>query len=113
MLQIIVQLFTVEPSLPVPELESLLEEFAAMFEVPQGLPPSRGHEHNITLKESTQPVYGRPYRYPYFQKTEIEKIVRELLEVGFIRPSQSPFSSLVLLVRETDGSWRMCIYYGL
>ena len=54
---------------------------------------------------------GRPYRYHYFQKTEIEKIIRELLEVGSIRPSQSPFSSPILLVREADGSWRMCIDY--
>lgn len=79
--------------MPVPELESLLEEFAVVFEVPQGLPPSRGHEHSIPLKEGTQAVCGRPYRYPYFQKIEIEKIVKELLEVGSIRPSQSPFSS--------------------
>ena len=94
-----------------PELESLLEEFVAVFKVPQGLPPSWGHEHSITLKEGTQPVYGRPYRYPYFQKIEVEKIVRELLEVGSIRPSQSPFSSLVLLVRKANGSWKICIDY--
>ena len=65
-LQITAQLFTIEPSLPMPELESLLEEFAVVFKVPQGLPPSWAHEHNITLKEGIQPVCGRPYRYLYF-----------------------------------------------
>jgi len=40
LLQITVQLFPVEPSQLVLEVESLLEEFAAVFEIPQGLPPS-------------------------------------------------------------------------
>ena len=63
------------------------------------------------LKDDTPPVHERLYRYPYFQKSEIDKIVNELLELGSIQPSQSPFSSLVLLVRKADGSWRMCIDY--
>ena len=92
-------------------IEKLLIEFASVFETPSGLPPSRGHEHQIVLKEGTIPICQRPYRYPHFQKTEIEKIITELLEVGSIRPSQSPFSSPVLLVRKADGSWRMCIDY--
>ena len=53
----------------------------------------------------------RPYRYPYFQKEETKKIVAELLMSSVIRPSQSPFSSPVLLVRKADGSWRMCMDY--
>ena len=63
------------------------------------------------LKEGTQAISERPYRYPYYQKSEIEKIIHELLEVGFIRASKSHFFSLVLLVRKTDGNWRMCIDY--
>lgn len=68
LLQITAQLFSAEPSQPVPGVEALLEEFVAAFEIPQSLPPSRGHEHSITLKEGTQLACGRPYKYPYFQK---------------------------------------------
>ena len=54
---------------------------------------------------------SKTYRYPYYQKTEIETIVKDLLEFGSIRNSQSPFASPVLLVRKADGSWRMCVDY--
>jgi len=63
------------------------------------------------LKEGTSPISVRPYRYPYYQKSEIEKLIKELLVMGTIRPNQSPFSSPVLLVRKADGSWRMCVDY--
>ncbi|GLT71302.1 hypothetical protein SLA2020_433330 [Shorea laevis] len=89
----------------------LLDEFKTVFEEPQGLPPLRSHDHQILLKPGTSPISVRPYRYPYYQKSEIETIVRDLLKSGVIKNSQSPFSSPVLLVRKADGSWRMCIDY--
>ena len=89
-------------------LADLLDEFSRVFAVPTSLPPIRGHEHSINLKEGTLPVCERPYRYSHFRKSEIEKIVNELLEVGSIQPSQIPFSSPV---RKVDGSW--CIVYRL
>jgi len=64
------------------EVELSLQEFEHVFETPTGLPPLRGHEHPIILKEGAQPVCQRPYRYPFYQKNEIEKIVKELLSMG-------------------------------
>jgi hypothetical protein len=93
------------------EVEGLLETFEDVFAKPKRLPPNRSHDHAITLKTDVQPVRVRPYIYPYFQKEKIEKIVGELLTIGVIKPSQSPFSSPILLVRKPDGSWHMCIDY--
>ena len=97
--------------LPEGDVQEVLEEFQTVFEEPQGLPPNRGHEHQIMLKEEAKSTSQRPYRYPFYQKGEIEKIVQELLKLGCIRPSLSPFASPVLLVRKADGSWRMCVDY--
>jgi len=96
-------------ALPVP-IQTLLDSFTEVFSTPTGLPPSRTHDHSIVLKNPL-PVNIPSYRYPYFQKTEIEKIIRELLSTGVIRPSHSPFSAPVLLVRKADGSWRLCVDY--
>jgi len=93
------------------QIEKLLLEFMEVFQEPKGIPPSRSYDHSIVLKEGTSPISVRPYRYPYYQKSEIEKLIKELLVMGTIRPNQSPFSSPVLLVRKADGSWRMCVNY--
>jgi hypothetical protein len=65
--------------------QSLLSDFESVFDELAGLPPPRSQDHQIILHDS-KPVNVRPYRYPYFQKTEIEKIVKELLASRVIRP---------------------------
>jgi hypothetical protein len=95
---------------PVPQdLQALLSKHQTVFSTPQGLLPSRGvHDHSIPLVLGSLPPNIRPYRHPFAQKNEIEKMVQELLIVGVIRPSTSPYSSLVVMVLKKEGSWRMC-----
>lgn len=57
------------------------------------------------------PVDVWPYRYPHYQKCEIELQVEAMLQKGLIQPSTNPFSSPVLLVRKHDGSWQFCVDY--
>jgi len=64
---------------------------------------------------NTPLVSVRPYRYPHFQKQEIEIQVQKMLDVGFIIPNTSPFSYHVLLVKKKDDSkcsiWQQSIQY--
>jgi len=92
------------------QIKVLLESFADIFREPQGLPPLREHEHLIRLQSNAGPVNVRPYRYPHYQRNEIEKIVLDLLKSGVVK-SSSPYSSPVLLVKKHDGSWRLCVDY--
>ncbi|KAH9651124.1 hypothetical protein KPL70_026631 [Citrus sinensis] len=93
------------------DLNQLLTEYSHIFDLPIELPPKRPHDHRIPLQPNQDPISVRPYRYPYYQKAEIEKMVREFLDSGIIRPSTSPFSSPVLLVKRADGGWRFCVDY--
>jgi hypothetical protein len=63
------------------------------------------------LEEGAKLVITTPYRHPKKYKDEIEKAIKELLDMGHIRPSSSPFASSIVLVKKKDGTMRMCIDY--
>jgi hypothetical protein len=90
---------------------SLQAEYQELFAEPKGLPPPRSHDHNIPLKEGSNPVNLRPYRHSSLQKDVVEQMVKEMLGSGTIQHSHSPFSSPIVLVKKKDGSWRLCIDY--
>jgi len=87
------------PAPLLPAIQEILTEFAALFEPPVGLPPSRDCDHSIPLIPGAQPVFIRPYRYAPILKTEIERQVSDMLQQGIIQPSSSAFASPVLLVK--------------
>ncbi|RDX91862.1 Retrovirus-related Pol polyprotein from transposon 17.6, partial [Mucuna pruriens] len=93
------------------EIKFLLQEITDVFsdEVPHGLPPLRGIEHQINLVP-TCPIPNRPaYRTNPEETTEIQKQVNELLQKGFARESLSPCFVPVILVPKKDGTWCISI----
>jgi hypothetical protein len=102
---------TYKPSIP-QDLQGIIDKNSKVFEdIPKGLPPTRNHDHEIHLIPGTVPPNIRPDRYPYAHKSEIECMVEEMLEAGIIIPSQSSYSTLVVMVFKKDSSWHMCLDY--
>ncbi|KAL0282300.1 UNVERIFIED_CONTAM: Retrovirus-related Pol polyprotein from transposon [Sesamum angustifolium] len=89
----------------------LLQQYNDVFQEPRSLPPERSIKRCIDLLPKAIPKKQHPYRYAYGQKTEIERIVKEMLDSGIIKPSQSSFASTVLLLKKKDGGWRLCVDY--
>lgn len=98
-------------SRPTDSIATIVASFLKSLEISLPYPPNRLVNHLIPLEVGTIAVNVKPYRYGHFQKDKIEKLVGKMPAAGIIRPSSSPFSSLVLLVRKKDGSWRFCVDY--
>lgn len=67
-------------------------------------------EMQIKLTSDT-PIYYRPYKLSYDEKIRVRAIVKDLLEKGIIRESESEYASPILLVKKKDGSDRMVVDY--
>jgi hypothetical protein len=92
-------------------VSTILQEFADIFpeEVPTGLPPLRGIEHQIDLIPGMTLLNRAPYRTNLDETKEIQKQVQALPDKGYIRISLSPCVAPVILVPKKDGTWRMCV----
>jgi hypothetical protein len=95
-----------------PQIRELLGRYELVFgPIPPGRLLDKGFEHMIELEVGDTLMITTPYRHPKKFKDEIEKAIKELLAMGHIKPSRSPFASLVVLVLKKDGTLWMCIDY--
>ena len=93
------------------QLEAVLNEYDDVFpnELPRGLPPIRGIEHQIDLIPGTPLPNKAAYRCNPEETKELQRQIEELMSMGYVRESLSPCAVPALLVPKKDGSWRMCI----
>ena len=73
------------------EISSLLQDFEDVFpkEVPQGLPPLRGIEHQIDLIAGASLPNRPAYRSNPQETKEIQKQVEDLMQKGWVNHSTS------------------------
>jgi len=63
----------------------------------------------INLEEGAQPLVGPIYSLLASEQEDLKEFIEENLNTGFIRPTSSPHSALVLFVKKKDGSLHLCV----
>ena len=76
-----------------------------------GLPPQREVEFMIDLYPGTEPISIAPYCMAPLELKELRKQLDQLLNIGFIRLSTSPWGAPVLFVKKHDETLRLCTNY--
>ena len=90
------------------QLFSLLQSFHNVFSSPQK-PYGRTNAIHHSIETTGPPIRQPLRRVPYSLQDTINTEVEKMLDNRVIRPSTSPWSSPVVLVRKGDGSWRFCV----
>ena len=96
-------------------LDSLLKEFEDVvptdpdFKFP--FPPERTLDFEIKTIPHEKVPNKAVYKMSPIEQEELRKQLDELIERGFIRPSQSAYGSPVLFVKKKNGQLRMCVDY--
>ena len=76
-----------------------------------GLPPHRDVDFYIELHPGVSPISITPHRMELVELQELKVQLQELLDKGFIRPSTSPWGTLILFAKKNDKTLRLCIDY--
>lgn len=88
------------------DINSLLQKYeTTLTDVPGR---SRVGQHDIRLT-CVDPIMSKPYNTPFSARETIIKEVKEMVDLGIIERSDSPYASPIVLVRKQDGKVRFCI----
>ena len=90
-------------------LNALLSDYSDIFsDVPGKTTLS---QHTIQLTPGSKPVKCTPYRMHPDKAKLIDKEISELLRLGIIETSCSPWASPIVMVPKPDGTMRLCTDY--
>lgn len=79
--------------------------------LPKGLPPEREVDHHIETIAGARPPFRRLYKLSPAELVAAKEYIEQNLKAGKIRPSKSPYSSLVFFAKEKDSTLRGVVDY--
>lgn len=82
------------------QLAKVHQSFPSLFQEKPGM--TKVITHSIILKDPT-PINQKPYRVPEKMVEKLKTEVKMMLEMEIVQPSQSEWSSPILLVTNKDG----------
>jgi hypothetical protein len=100
----------------IPLTEQIPEEYHEYLDVfdedkADRFPGPRPWDHKIELKEGFQPKSFKSYNLTPEEQSELDKFLKDNLDKGYIRPSQSPMATPFFFVKKKDGKLRPCQDY--
>ena len=91
------------------DLKRLIHRYPSIFKDTPGLVSCVNH--NVVLKPDAKPVRQPPYRMNPQRAEMVKQEVKYMLDNNLIEPSDSPWSSPVVLVKKENGQHRLCFDY--
>ena len=90
------------------EILNLLQRFSDVF---SGIPNrTAAAMHKIDTGDA-RPIRCGPYKVPQRLEEQVNEEIQNMLDMGIIRPSESPWASGVVIVPKPDNTIRFCIDY--
>ena len=88
------------------EIHGLVDSFSDIF---SDLPAKTNAIKHTIKVSSEEPVKLKPYPLPFSSEQVVREEINNMLLNDVIEPSDSPYSSPIVLVKKKDGSIRFCI----
>ena len=90
------------------EFMDLANQFQSLFTESPGTTSLAQHHIKVT---SDQPVRSRPYPVPYSLRQYLNKDITDMVKMGVIRESNSPYAFPIVIVKKKDNTNLVCVDY--
>ena len=90
------------------EINSLISDFGDISTDKPGTTNLVEHHMELTTDD---PIRSKPYPIPYSVRESLKGDISDMLKMGVIRESNSPYAAPVVIVRKKDGTNRVCVDY--